>query len=63
MRADVGDHLRVQGRVVGNAPKVGEVVEVVGADGEPPYRVRYPDGRETLLFPGPDTVVEPAEQR
>jgi uncharacterized protein DUF1918 len=46
-----------------NARRLGEIVEVRGTAGAPPYLVRFPDGRETLVFPGPDCVVEhPAEQ-
>jgi hypothetical protein len=58
MQASVGDHLHVHGRVVGEADHLGEIVEVRGAHGEPPYRIRYPDGHETLVYPGPDAVVE-----
>ena len=29
-----------------------------GADGAPPYHVRFDDGHETILFPGGDFVVE-----
>ena len=39
-----------------------EVIEVQGADGAPPYRVRYPDGHETVVFPGPDSTVEHVEE-
>jgi hypothetical protein len=38
-----------------------EILEVRGANGEPPYRVRFADGHETLLYPGPDSFVEPRE--
>jgi hypothetical protein len=58
MRAQVGDHLHVHGRTVGNADRVGEIVEVRGEDGGPPYLVRFEDGHETLVFPGPDATVE-----
>ncbi|MGZ4589811.1 MAG: DUF1918 domain-containing protein [Actinomycetes bacterium] len=58
MRATVGDHLHVHGRVVGEADHLGEILEVRGADGQPPYLVRYPDGHESLVYPGPDAVVE-----
>jgi hypothetical protein len=60
MRATVGDQLHVHSRVVGEAEHLGVILEVRGADGEPPYLVRHPDGQETLVFPGPDAVVEPA---
>lgn len=57
MHATVGDRLHVHGRLVGNADQEAEIIEVRGADGGPPYLVRYPDGHEVLVFPGPDCVV------
>lgn len=59
MRARVGDRLHLHGRDVGEPDRWAEVLEVRGEDGEPPYRVRYPDGRETLISPGSDFTVEP----
>jgi Domain of unknown function (DUF1918) len=61
MQAAVGDHLHVHGRTVGDSEHIGEIVEVRGPEGTPPYVVRHPDGHETLVFPGPDAVVEPAK--
>ena len=43
---------------VGQARKVGEVLEVRGPNGEPPYLVRWTDGHEGLMFPGPDAHVD-----
>lgn len=65
MRAVIGDRLHVHSRSVGEAPHLAEIIEVQGADGAPPYRVRYPDGHEGLVFPGPDCTIEHAgsEQR
>ena len=60
MRATVGDQLHVHGRTVGEQDHLGQIMEVRGSNGEPPYLVRYPDGHESLVFPGPDAVVEPA---
>ncbi|MFD4479799.1 DUF1918 domain-containing protein [Streptomyces sp. NPDC058471] len=57
MRATVGEKLVLHGRTVGQHDRIAEVVEVLGADGGPPFRVRFEDGHETLLSPGPDTVV------
>ncbi len=59
MRASAGDHLHVHARIVGQQDQIGEIVEVRGPEGAPPYLVRYPDGHETLMYPGPDAVVEP----
>jgi hypothetical protein len=58
MRATVGDRLHVHARTVGAQERRGEIIEVRGEDGNPPYLVRFPDGHESLLYPGPDCVVE-----
>jgi hypothetical protein len=57
MQASVGDRILVHGRTVGIPEQMGEIVEVRGKHGEPPYLVRFPDGHETLMFPGPDCEV------
>jgi hypothetical protein len=59
MQAAVGDRLHVHGNIVGHADKMGEIVEVHGAAGGPPYLVRFDDGHTGLCYPGPDAVVEP----
>lgn len=58
--ANVGDRIHIHGRTVESADRVGEIVEVRGADGGPPYLVRFADGRQTVLYPGSDSVIEPA---
>ncbi|MEV6056081.1 DUF1918 domain-containing protein [Streptomyces sp. NPDC052107] len=58
MKASKGDRLVVHGRVVGKQDHVVEIVEVLGPDGAPPYRVRSEDGHETIMSPGPNTVVD-----
>lgn len=57
MQANEGDLLVVHGRTVGQHDRVAEIVEVLGTNGEPPYRVRFEDGHETVMSPGPDSVV------
>ncbi|WP_326794926.1 DUF1918 domain-containing protein [Streptomyces sp. NBC_01808] len=57
MQAEVGDKLCVHGRVVGQEDRTAEILEVMGAAGAPPYRVRFDDGHEALVSPGPDSVV------
>jgi len=59
MQATVGDRLHVHGRTVGQRDRFAEIIEVRGENGTPPYLVRYPDGHESLLYPGTDCVVEP----
>jgi hypothetical protein len=58
MHATVGDTLLVYGKIVGSVEQHGEIIEVRGPDGAPPYLVRFGDGHESLIFPGPDCVVE-----
>jgi hypothetical protein len=57
MQAKVGDHLVVDSNKVGSPQREGEIVEVRGADGAPPYVVRWDDGHEGMAFPGPDAHV------
>jgi Domain of unknown function (DUF1918) len=63
MRATTGDRLHVHSNTVGASDKIGEIVEVRGESGAPPYVVRFPDGHETLVYPGPDCVIEPGAER
>jgi uncharacterized protein DUF1918 len=58
MQATVGDRLHIHSNSVGTQDRVGEIIEVRGENGRPPYLIRYPDGHETLVYPGPDCVVE-----
>jgi hypothetical protein len=59
MRASVGDRLHIHTNHIGTEDHYGRIVEIRGADGAPPYLVEFPDGRTSLVFPGPDAVVEP----
>jgi hypothetical protein len=58
MQAAVGDRLLVRGGTVGQADRAGEIIEVRGVSGSPPYVVRFDDGHTRLIFPGPDAVIE-----
>jgi hypothetical protein len=58
MHASKGDRLAAHGRVVGAHDHVVEIVEVLGPDGTPPCRVRAENGHESIMSPGPDTVVD-----
>jgi len=61
MRAQVGDRLVQLGVHVGNARRVGVITGLRHPDGTPPYEVRWlDDGHVALVFPGPETHVEPA---
>jgi hypothetical protein len=62
MEARVGDRLVVHGTHVSDPIRDGEILEVHGEAGGPPYLVRWSDtGHESLVFPGPGSVVAPIE--
>lgn len=62
MKATVGDRLVIRGHHQGEPPRDAEVIEVLGEDGGPPFRVRWSDdGHESLVFPGSDASVEHLE--
>jgi Domain of unknown function (DUF1918) len=63
MEATIGDQICIHGDTVGHENKTGEIIEVHGTRGEPPYLVRFADGRTRLLFPGPDAVIVPQQRR
>lgn len=58
MRAHVGDLVHTHGASSSEGQRTGEIVEVRGAHDGPPYLVRFPDGKEMVLYPGPETEVE-----
>lgn len=58
MVATPGDRIIVHAARQGGHDRDGEITGVRGVDGGPPYVVRWSDtGKESLLFPGPGTVV------
>lgn len=64
MHAKPGDHIVIQGHHVGEIEKEGEILEVRGEGGEPPFLVRWLDEeRETLVFPGSDAVVHKSRRK
>jgi len=58
MKAVAGDRIVIRGTTVESTDRHGLILEVRGADGAPPYLVRFDDGHETIMFPGGDFVVE-----
>jgi hypothetical protein len=59
MQATVGDRVIIKGRHLGEPERDGEIIAVEGADGQPPWRVRWEvDGHISLFFPGSDAIVQ-----
>lgn len=52
-----GDVVAVAGRHVGDRGRTGEILEVLGDELHPHYRVRWEDGHESIYFPGEDAVL------
>ena len=63
LQASVGDRLHVHSHTVGVTDKIALILEVRGEQGAPPYLVRFPDGHETLVYPGSDCVIESSPGR
>jgi hypothetical protein len=60
MQAEVGDRIVIKGHHIGEPERDCQVIEVHGADGGPPYLVRWEDSEhDALFFPGTDATVQP----
>lgn len=57
MRAHVGDRIVLAAEHIDEPTRDGEVLEVRGADGGPPFVVRWADGHTGLIYPGPGAVL------
>ena len=58
MKASNGDRIVVRGHHIGEPDRDGEILEVLGDNGAPPYVVRWEDGHVGELFPGSDAAVQ-----
>jgi hypothetical protein len=64
MTARPGDRLVVRGHHVGERERDGEILEVLGEGGGPPFVVCWSDdGHVSRIFPGSDAYVQPAARR
>ncbi|HEU6443777.1 MAG TPA: DUF1918 domain-containing protein [Gaiellaceae bacterium] len=63
MQASPGDRLVIRGHRVGDRERDGEILEVLGKDGGPPYVVRWSDdGHVSRIHPSSDAYVEHFER-
>jgi hypothetical protein len=58
VQAAIGERLLMHANKVGAGDMTAEIIEVRGEGGAPPYLVRFPDGHESLVFPGSDCTVQ-----
>jgi hypothetical protein len=64
MKANVGDWLVVKGTTTELVDQRGLIIEVHGADGAPPYVVRWlASGHVATVFPGSDALVITAAEQ
>lgn len=63
MHAAQGDQVILRGKTVEAPDRHGEIVEVRGLNGAPPYLVRFSEGHESVLYPGTDFMIEHIEPR
>ncbi len=57
MKARAGDQIVLAATHVDGPTRGGEILEVHGEAGAPPYVVRWDDGRVGTLYPGPGAVL------
>lgn len=57
MKAHQGDRIILAASHIDEPTRDGEVLEVRGANGEPPYLVRWADGHTGLMYPGPGSIL------
>ena len=58
LRARAGDRITIHGHYLGEPQRDGEILEVLGGEGRPPYLVRWEDGHVSLLYPSSDAFVQ-----
>jgi hypothetical protein len=55
--ARVGDVVAVSGHRLGEAARLGEVLELLGDPGHEHYRVRWDDEHESIFFPSGQMTI------
>ena len=64
MDARPGDELVIKGHRTSQPDRKGEVLETRGANGGPPFVVRWDDtGHTTMLYPGTDCEIHAMRRR
>lgn len=59
METAAGDRIVIRGHKVGEHDRDGEILEVRGPDGGPPFLVRWDDdGHESVIYPGTDAIIQ-----
>jgi hypothetical protein len=56
MSAKVGDRIEIESETVGTPTREGEILEVIQGALAIRYRIRWPDGHESVLSPSGGSV-------
>jgi Domain of unknown function (DUF1918) len=62
-RAQVGDLVIVEGHRIGEARRIGEILEALGEAGHEHYRVRWDDDHESVFYPSSDATIQHIERQ
>lgn len=57
-KASPGDRVVIHGHRQGEQARNGEIVEVSGSEGRPPYLVRWEDGHSSSVYPSSDALIQ-----
>ena len=58
--AEVGAVIEIHGHHLGEKPRTGEILEVLGESAHEHYRVRWDDGHESIFYPSGDATIRQA---
>jgi Domain of unknown function (DUF1918) len=61
--AEAGDVIVIAGHHVGEAERIGEILEVLGELPHESYRVRWDDDHESVFRPGSDATIKHSTRR
>jgi hypothetical protein len=61
--AEAGDLIVISGHHLGEAERIGEILEVLGEPTHESYRVQWDDGHESLYRPGGDATIRHSTHR
>ena len=63
VRIHRGSVLEIHGHHVGEPARLAEILEVLGDADHPRYRLRWDDGRESIVYPSSDARVRPKHEK
>jgi hypothetical protein len=50
--------IEIHGHRLGEKPRTGEILEVLGESAQEHYRVRWDDGHESIFYPSGDATIQ-----